>query len=677
MRLLLACVFLVGCLRAELLQCADKLCPWSQVCVVDRCVDPALVCATTGAECDALGVPGRCTDGVCEPASCGNGYVDSALREDCDDSIPDAQCVDAGFDLGRPGCTECQTDLLAGCVSFGWRLAVNAPAERLWTDGETYAYWRFEPSSLEVHGPGVAISRPFASVYDIRGGGGRVVVNGAAGLADQPDMLDIVNGQVAPLSPPAGISLETIKAFDVTPDGTLYVLAKCDLYSQALGGEWQQGPTVPSSGCWMLEISGGRTFAVDAANGVWTLRNGAFARRFIVAGIRQLAYGSVAGVEALWLATSTGLARATDADAMPLSVFDDAPISTLALVDELVYGSVEDSLGTTLVRWDGRHLGRLQTPSNRAITSDGEHVVAYGGPIYEYSGIDFSRRLDVSPIALQEQPVGVLDPPDAKRILAVFSYGLYTASDDGLGWTLFQQSDMLPLAIRAVGGVTGFTAYSAFLPQTELDRRPTLGIQQAEGSTTFVPVPSDPFIRGLWVASDRSVYAAGDDEAGRGFLGIRSPSETWSVFEPPGACSIRAVHAMATTNVIAAGTCDGAAVLWRHDGAQWTELQRFPSIATFSAVRVLGPTTLVAVGPNGLARLDGTTWSTDVTVTGNAISGTDGDLWVSGSFTNVQRFDGTSWSQMTTRALQPIQVIVDGRRVLLPGAAAGFAELLR
>jgi hypothetical protein len=679
-RLAIALLCIVGgCVRAELLECGDKLCSLSQACVVDRCVDPALVCTQAGAECDALGAPGRCTDGVCELAACGDGFVDFTLREDCDNSIPDTQCVDVGFDLGRPGCTACQADLLDGCISFGWKLAVNSPAEKLWTDGETFAYWRFEPSSLEVHGPGVDLSVPFASIADIRGGGGRIVVDGYAGSTGDPDTLDIVNGQAVALSPPPGTSVDAIEAFDVTEDGTLHVTAGCKLHSKAVGGEWQDGPAVPASACSMIEVGSGRTFVVDTSGGVWMLQNGAFVRRFIFAGaIHQMVYGNATGVDALWLATSRGLSFAEDGDTAPKSVFDRAPLTTLALAAGLVYGAVDgEGDDTTLVRWDGAAVGRLQTPSNRAITSDGERVFAYRGPIYEFSGVDFSKRDGIPQLALQEQPVAVIEPPDAKSLLVVTTYGVHVPDDTGQTWTRIEGTGMEPNSVRAAGGITNFTVFSAYLAPPEVDRRPSLGIRDGKIGTTFVDVPEDPFIHGLWVAQDRTIYAAGDDEAGRGFLGIRSPIETWSVFVPSGTCAIHSIHALDPTRVVAAGACDGAAVLWQHDGTDWSELQRFPTIASFAAVRVLGSTAVAAVGPTAVALFDGTAWSIDETVNGNVISGTPNDLWVSGSFTTVQHFDGTSWSRMTTRALQPIHVIVDGRRVLLPGAAPGFAELLR
>jgi hypothetical protein len=671
-------VFVAGCLRAELVECGDKLCPSAHVCVDNRCVNPALVCTQMGAECDALGAPGRCLDGVCEVARCGDGFVDTALREDCDNSIPDTQCVDVGFDLGRPGCRDCQADLLDGCIAFGWKLAVNSPAEKLWTDGETFAYWRFEPSTLEVHGPGIDVSRPFISIYEIRGGGGRIVVDGFAG-AGAPDTIDIVNGQVSSLDGPMDTRTE-IESFDVTPDGTLHALVACELFSKTLTGEWVAGPKVPTTICRKLEISEGRTFVVDAGNTLWMLQNGAFVRRFTLADdVHELAYGTVGVDTAVWLATSAGLALANDDDTAPRWVFEEAPVTTVAIASGLVYGSVDDTSpdDTTLVRWDGKATSLLQTPSNKAITTDGERVYAYRGPIYEFSGVDFSQRQEVDELALQEYPVDVIGEVDGKAITVVFSYGLFTPSTNGLAWTRVGGTGIEPIPVRAAAAVPNFIVYSGYLVTGEIDLMPQLAIKQDASGTSFALVPSEPFIRGLWVASDRTIYAAGDDNAGRGFLGVRSPDEVWSVFTPQGTCMIEGVHAIAPTQVIAAGGCDGQAVLWRYDGTDWSELQRFPPLERLSAVRVLAPTTIVAVGPAGLARLDGSSWTIDTTVNGNVISGTPDDLWVSGSFTNVQHYDGTSWSRMTTRALQPIHVIAGERRVLLPGGAAGFSELLR
>lgn len=671
MRLFLACAaLLVGCVRADLVECGDKLCAATQACIHDRCIDPALACTEPGSECDAAGTPGRCVDDVCEAATCGNGFVDPALREDCDDTIPDAHCVDFGFDLGRPGCTACQTDPLDGCIAFGWRLAVNAPAEQLWTDGETFAYWRFEPSSLEVHGPGIDASIPVVTVYDLKGGGGRIVFRGIDGISE------VVNGAITPLAVPADVDANPINAFDVEPDGTLTVMAKCALWTRDPSGTWTTGPKIPTTNCVMLEVAGDHAFVVTGSNQIWQVSTSTSRLRFTIdSGVHQIVYGKAYGIDQLFIATANGLYSATDGSSSPQGIYDATSFTSVALADDAVYGFAVD-LGL-IVRFDGVQLGRLRPPSNRAITSGGDRLFAFGGPIYEFSGIDFSQRQEVPVFALQEVPIGILEPPAVKEPLVATSYGLFSAEPNGMGWTLELASPMQPLPIRAIGGSMSMIAYSAFLGSSEPDRRQTLGLQLPGVGATFEPVPDEPFIHGLWVASDATVFAVGDDEAGRGFLGKRDPRGEWSTFVPSGACSLRGVHAREPTSVVAVGACDGVAVAWRYDGSDWSELARLPSLPVLAGVLVLDANTVAAVGPNGFARLDGSTWTIDPTVVGNVLSGRPDDLWVSGSFTNVQHYDGTSWSQMTTRSLMPIQIIAHGRRVLLPGAAAGFSELLR
>ncbi|HEY5924488.1 MAG TPA: kelch repeat-containing protein [Kofleriaceae bacterium] len=134
MRWLLA-VALVGCIDSDLVECPDGLlCPRGTACDVAHrsCVAPDQLTACEGlaelTSCQATGVEmGRCFDGVCLPAGCGNGFTepgercddantrsgdgcsaDCVSREICGDGFADAtrgeQCDD-GNTRGRDGCT--------------------------------------------------------------------------------------------------------------------------------------------------------------------------------------------------------------------------------------------------------------------------------------------------------------------------------------------------------------------------------------------------------------------------------------------------------------------------------------------------------------------------------------------------------------------------------------------
>jgi cysteine-rich repeat protein len=127
---------LVGCVDSELVECPDdRLCPRGTACDVvhHSCVAPDQLTACSGlpdlTSCMATGVgAGRCFDGVCLPAGCGNGFVeppeeicddgntnsgdlcsaDCRSKEVCGDGFADklgGEECDDGNTRGRDGCT--------------------------------------------------------------------------------------------------------------------------------------------------------------------------------------------------------------------------------------------------------------------------------------------------------------------------------------------------------------------------------------------------------------------------------------------------------------------------------------------------------------------------------------------------------------------------------------------
>lgn len=136
MRRLLLAVALAGCVESGLVECPDdRLCPRGTACDVAHhtCVAPDQLTACDGlpelTSCTATGVDaGRCFDGVCLPAGCGNGFIeppeelcddgntiggdncsaDCRSREVCGDGFTDklrAEECDDGNSNGRDGCT--------------------------------------------------------------------------------------------------------------------------------------------------------------------------------------------------------------------------------------------------------------------------------------------------------------------------------------------------------------------------------------------------------------------------------------------------------------------------------------------------------------------------------------------------------------------------------------------
>ncbi len=82
-------ILATGCLRAELVECGDDLCPRGTLCdlVHATCVDPQQIGAcdgsVTGDPCTYAGLVGTCIDGICFEPRCGDGLITGT--EVCDD----------------------------------------------------------------------------------------------------------------------------------------------------------------------------------------------------------------------------------------------------------------------------------------------------------------------------------------------------------------------------------------------------------------------------------------------------------------------------------------------------------------------------------------------------------------------------------------------------------------
>ena len=99
--------------ETKTVQCGDRVCVQGLVCddIHGLCVDPLqfAVCASRpdGSECSVYGQGGFvCDHEVCIPSLCGDGIVDAALGEECDDGTANSDEPDA---LCRTSCR------LAGC----------------------------------------------------------------------------------------------------------------------------------------------------------------------------------------------------------------------------------------------------------------------------------------------------------------------------------------------------------------------------------------------------------------------------------------------------------------------------------------------------------------------------------------------------------------------------------
>lgn len=664
MRTLVGFVLLVatgGCLRPALVECGDLACAPSQVCHQERCLDPSQldVCVSVdeGTSCDALGAPGHCTDGVCEVATCGDGHVDDDLREQCDDTVPDAHCIDFGYDIGRPACTECQPDATMGCTRFGWERIIDAPTFALWTDGATFAYLTSSGLTVRTATSTVVVPGSFTGVH---GGGGHVVAYHSTGYVD-------VIGGVATMR-----VLPRTDQLRVGPNGTIYTLHDC-IVSRIDGDRREPiGPQIDGPFCGRFEVgatsAAGTRIYVAAGTPLpnrvfsWDETRGQFLPITLAGSpITDL---KVDG-DLLWISTVTGAAF-IDADnkLTPVDV-GFGPISIALTPDATYFGNNDGAVA----RIRGNLVQQLRAPG--PITGDGA-VFAYRGPIYRFTGVDYGSR---APLSSQLEVVASLQDTNGTVRVATTS-ALYAATANGREWA---QTSTPPTStrVRAMAGIDGTYFISDFHDQAP--REPKL-FALTEGVPTWTPrpVPNDPLLYGLWWApTDSTLFAVGDNDAGDAFFGVHRGTTMWETAIRVG-CTVRGVHGIDATRVIAVGGCGTDAVVWAYSGTQWTELARPALPGPLLAALHLDNGSLVVTGAGGTARFDGWTWSVDTGVAGAWLSGTsDGDIWVSGTFTSVQHFDGVAWSKLAVQASGSIAVMTSPDRVLFPGATEGFVELVR
>jgi hypothetical protein len=664
-------VALAGCLRPALVDCGELACATTQVCHEERCLDPSLLdsCAAPveeGAACDALGVPGHCTAGVCEPATCGDGYVDPDLREVCDDSVPPTHCLDLGFDLGRPACTACQPDASTGCTRFGWERVVDTASTQMWTDGTTLAYVTTAPASLEVRGPNGDVTVPGA-FFGVHGANGRVVA------WNSTTMVEVANG-VTRMLPGLPTSIAHVRMDDA---GTIYSLAGCGVRSIAPGAtSWTVLDTLMGPSCGRIEVGPvvngyARVLATrgdPTPTELWEYvptRN-EFQRQFgMPASISNIRLQPTPAGDVMWVSTSTGnqVLRIDESG----SLFLNVGLSVVSIVfagADVFFG---DTAGNVSRLRDGR-VARFRSPTGGLIITGGDQLYAYRGPIHRFTGITRGTRSPIVPATPVEIVDSIVEPDGT--ILALSRSQIHTPNPDGNSWS---HTTVPGIFARAFAGAAPNYFISSFddvtAPQLIIS---TGGIT---GPWSEVTVPGTPKLHALWRDTSGALFAVGDG-ATDAFLGVRR-NTTWETHAIAG-CTVRAVSGTDAMHVVAAGACGTEAVVWTYDGAQWTELARPALPGPLEAVVRFSDGSIVAAGTSGAAWFDGTAWRVDRTAVGQSLSGTSlDDVWLSGEFTTIQRFDGTMWSKLATSSSGPISVAASADRVMFPGATADFVELVR
>ncbi len=115
---------------SAIVACAtDVDCPSGRICAVDVgiCLSPGDNCVKNsggvfraeadGTECSVAGSPGSCRQGLCTKALCGDGFIDAAYGETCDDGAANSDAPDAcRTDCSMPRCGDGVVDVQHGEV---------------------------------------------------------------------------------------------------------------------------------------------------------------------------------------------------------------------------------------------------------------------------------------------------------------------------------------------------------------------------------------------------------------------------------------------------------------------------------------------------------------------------------------------------------------------------------
>ena len=669
---------LAGCLRPDLVPCGDLVCPAEDECRSGACVSKESIekCEgqdlAEGASCVADdGRAGRCIEGACAQATCGDGYVDAEVREECDGSTA-AQCVDFGFDLGRATCTECAVDT-APCVRFGWRRIVSASSQKLWTDGTIVAYTMAAPAGLRITGAGYDIdSTEF--FYDVDGGGGRVFALDALSHLVEAD------GTTMRALPMTGY----VNSFDVADDGTPYIVVGCTV-SRLEAGAWVEvGGAQPAPGgyCTHVRVGGaGASTRVIVKTSMSAELYRLSGNQFVPSSITVSGFLNdmqIHGTD-LWLAMKEGVNRVslTTTSSEKATLGDAASFAFIGPTTYIAYGD------GTLGRYKAGHLDRMRGPTGGRVTDDGHGgLYMYRGPIYRFSGIGFGE-LASPPLDINDRIVGSVRTDTA--VVAQSEQNIYVARAGGDGWDAFGN----PSAPAPMTSVSGNSIGTLVVAASYADAHSQVLMSTGQLDQFTLLDKAQEVKLGVWMAPDDTVFAVGFDtpapnaHLARAWFGRLAPGVTdpgaWTVrIGTEQGCRAVAVSGTDAQHVVAAGRCEQRGVVWAlQPDMSWAELYRSPAPdGGFVAVARTADGKIFASGDTGTAWFDGT-WHTDANAKGRTLSGSSTDMWLSGALTTIQHFDGTSWSQVSTSAISDIAVVVGKEDVLFPGGSPGHVALIR
>ncbi|MGE0397111.1 MAG: hypothetical protein AB7T06_10360 [Kofleriaceae bacterium] len=656
-----------ACLHPDLVPCGDKSCAHGQLCIEATCVDrdrvDACVDIADGDACEIDGEPGRCVNGACADAVCGDGVIDPG--EDCEGDTG-GSCLDYGFDMGNASCSEtCRVDASNGCVRFGWRQVVNAPVDKMWASADRMVYTTQFPNALEIHGAGGDAVIP-GSFQMLAGNKQRVYA------AMDEKLFEIVGTTLVPIEAPP-VTNPYIRVLSVTDDDTLYahVDGTCGLWFFKPGGSWKEIPyTSPLDCVTDITASDGRVFTISDHRTVFELIGDQLMSRYAHGSdVRDILYDG----DVLWLAAADGLY--TWRTGATSTLRRAGAFTSLAHAGNRTYAAS----GTGLVeRMTRSARDTLRAPSQGAIYSEGTTLYVHGGPIYAFTGIDFTEKESIPISMLVASPMVDVGRFVDGTVVAAADQTIFR-DDDALWAPFANPGSPANIAALAVGG-------NRVVVSTSFEGDHQIMFESDRALTTWTPIdpPERPVVEGAFVAEDGTVYAVGrtlkadPTDPDRAAFAIRT-GKTWSVHAgTEDGCRVDAVHRDTTGRVVAAGACSDHGVIWQHaSSGEWTEIYRTPDAMPFVAVLATDDGTTFAAGDAGTVRGGGTSWIVDRSLHGRSLSGTTDDVWLAGYFTNVERFDGATWSQVTTQAITTMLVSVGDDDITFPGGASGRVRLVR
>ncbi len=643
----------VGCVQPNLVACGDLLCSADSVCLESgQCasVDAVTACEAMveGASCVTPLFTGACSGGACVPARCGDGIVEGS--EQCDGAVSGVDCVDYGFDLGLPSCTDrCSLDVVGTCVRFGWRRILPDAVDSGWTDGTRFALISADQGTAQVITSGQAtVTFPAPAFYflGITGNAHEVVTwTGGAVYASTGGAFTEVDTETLNGAP---------RRVALAADDALYVMtepgAGCTVYRRPPGGgAWSMIRNIATNDCEGMWTSGSDVFiAVDTGSGTAPPND-------------LLRY---TGTGTTWTrvlgAPSTILAVAFLPGEYLVGTFYDGLLRYVGAgaATQLTTGTIEGVFvngGTIYLGGYTAILERIlagvseefDAPITGFVMADGTHLYVAGNGVYEYTGREYSRRDDVR------------TADDLER----FADGSIAAADVGV--LLFPEE----------GGLWGYPSAGSLEVHVIAGRSPqnayvsdgdNIEHWDGTGFSLTAPRPDTQVIMDLWAPPTGSpvLLVVGEDQLGLALTG----GGAWQELTPPAGmtgCNLYEIEGEGT-EILAAGTCGTEGVVWRLTGTTWAEVYR--GAAPLHAIAFDGSGGVYAAGPMGGAIRAAGVWRAEPVARGESISATGpDDIWVVGGVADALNWNGTIWSRLRVVGAGSPRVVATPRAVYLSG----------